>query len=291
MKTIYTLLIVLFGSLLFGQEYRPLLGQNNFWEVLHINSIGDGLYNTVEIQYKLDDQIILINEKDYTPILFRNRISENGFPFSEWSGWATSMYLHEDIEEKRVYVYYDDSTYSDHDHGEFLLYDFSLDVDDQIPTEGAILGQDYIVTITSIGTENILGLENVKTFYTDGIGFDGDNLKIYEGIGASTGLNTLTSELDYIFNLVNFSTTLTVIENNCSKTKIYPNPFKDKIQIQNSEEIKEIQLLDSQGKLISTSQNVDGLNSKLGSLNNGVYFLRIQTQNNQTETIKLIKNK
>src|SRR5690606_18871937 len=117
----------------------------------------------------------------------------------------------------------------------------------------------------------------VKTYHFGESG-GGTPFNIYEGIGSSSGIFTL-DEFENHWLLNNFTNTLSVKDENHLKSKIYPNPFSDKIQIQNSEEIKELQLFDLQGKLISSNKNSDELNSKLPSLNNAVYFLKITYKN------------
>lgn len=286
MKKFYTLFIVLFGSILFGQEYRPMLQSDNIWEAIRVQSDGHGDESTDYYQYRLSDQSIIFNEKEYIAVESRTTPQLNG----EWGEWSSAFfYLHENISEKKVYVYYDSESYEWHDPGEYLLYDFNLDVGDAIPIDGFHF---YFmeIKITEISYQSVFGLENVKTFHTDAYSEDGA-LKIYEGIGTSTGIITLGEYFEFYWLLTDFSNSLGLTEQSKIQTKIYPNPFSDKIQIQNSEEIKELQLFDLQGKLISTTQNLDELNSKLSSLNNAVYFLKIQFKNNQSETIKLIKNK
>lgn len=263
MKKFYTLFIVLFGSILFGQEYRPMLNENNVWDVQHYS--GEG--NFSDYQYTLSDELIIFNGKEYA------RIEFTGSAFAD-------IYLHENINDRTVYAYYPESG------DEYLLYDFNLEVGDDLPLSGFFNYNEFEeAVIEEITYENVFGLENIKTYSAGGI-------KIHEGIGTNAGLFTLIGAIDDMYYLADFQTTMSTSEENTkSKTKIYPNPFSDKIQIQNSEEIKELQLFDLQGKLISTNKNLDKLNSKLSSLSNAVYFLKIQFKNNKSETIKLIKNK
>ncbi|SMC45565.1 T9SS type A sorting domain-containing protein [Moheibacter sediminis] len=285
MKKLYTLFILLSGSILFGQEYRPLLDNNNLWTTSESISDGGGGYYRYQNEIRLNDQTINHNEKEYINLEIRTRIGhEFGPDYGEWGEWYdSSIYLHENLEEKNIYIYYRDYEV------EFLLYNFDIEVGDTIPTQGFSpnFGFQHPTIVTSINYENHYGLENVKTFQTN---HQDDDLIIYEGIGGSHGLFTLIT-LEHYYSLEDFNPILNIIEMANNKSQIFPNPFSDKIQIQNSKEIKELQLFDLQGKLISTNKNLDELNSKLSSLNNAVYFLKINYKNNKSETIKLIKNK
>lgn len=274
MKKIDTIFIVLFGSILFGQEYTPMLREDNLWTVERIQYNGED-YDTYYPEFQLNDQTIFYNQREYTGM----EVEVETYQL---------IYLHENVDEKKVYIYYPEDPGTSHEYGEFVLYDFNLQVGDLVPLEGFVNFQDYEIRVASITYEDVFGLENIKTFHLD---FSWDDIKIYEGIGLSTGPVTFQDGLEGSWRLYDFNNSLNLTEQSKTQTKIYPNPFSDKIQIQNSEEINELQLFDLQGKLISTTQNLEELNSKLSSLNNAVYFLKIQFKNNKSETIKLIKNK
>lgn len=290
MKKIYTLFIVLFGSILFGQEYRPMLLADNYWQVSEYMHVEFGNTEFQDYQYLLTDETINFNGRDYIGLKFRKRIRINDIPQSDWSNWESAgFYLNENVEERKIYIYYDES-FNWHEPGEFLLYDFSLEIGNSMNFDGFIEGQFFEPLEVIDITNEIINGESYKVFH-----FDDDAseypFKIIEGICSTFGLNTLSFSWDGGWQLTDFGQNLSTKEATLSKIKIYPNPFAEKIQIENSEEIQELQLFDSQGKLISTNKNVDDLNSKLGSLNNAIYFLKINYKNNKSETIKLIKNK
>lgn len=105
----------------------------------------------------------------------------------------------------------------------------------------------------------------------------------------SITVSDICSSLTQTFN---FSTATKINEfQNLNYFKIYPNPVKDKLQIEftnfETQNIK-INIINTFGQKLLTyeiSPNNNQIN--LTELNNGIYFLQIQ---NQQKTIKLIKN-
>lgn len=75
-----------------------------------------------------------------------------------------------------------------------------------------------------------------------------------------------------------------------STLRIYPNPATDQIQIESKEMIRSVELFSIDGKNIKkTNTNTNNLNIRLDELRPGMYFLRVQTDN-QLFTEKLVKN-
>ena len=77
-----------------------------------------------------------------------------------------------------------------------------------------------------------------------------------------------------------------------NKIKIYPNPVSDIINIQlESQEINpySIQIYDFIGALVYSENNITNNKLSLENLNTGIYFLKIETNNN-THFTKVIKN-
>lgn len=69
---------------------------------------------------------------------------------------------------------------------------------------------------------------------------------------------------------------------------VYPNPVMDKLNIHpGNQTILSISLYDSSGKQISTTSNVESI--EVSSLQNGLYFLKIQTENNHAIIKKIVK--
>lgn len=75
-----------------------------------------------------------------------------------------------------------------------------------------------------------------------------------------------------------------------STLRIYPNPATDQIQIESKEMIRSVELFSIDGKNIKkTNTNTNNLNIRLDELRPGMYFLRVQTDN-QLFTEKVVKN-
>lgn len=271
-------------------DYTPLIREEMGWEFSYNQwDFSNGQMTYRDYMARVSDEQINYNDKVYQAIEIRNRERIDETPQTEWSEWKTEFYLSESISQRKVYIYYPHNTTFNHSSGEFLLYDFSLEEGDVMHLEGFV-NESFIdeAVVSSISYENVFGLENVRTHHLTTE--DEFEFKVYEAVGSSTGLNTMSLLIDAGWTLTYYGV-LSNKEFQAKQVKVYPNPFSDKIQIQNSEEIKQLQLFDLKGKLICTNKNIDDLNSKLGSLNNAVYFLKITFKNNKSETIKLIKNK
>jgi len=75
-----------------------------------------------------------------------------------------------------------------------------------------------------------------------------------------------------------------------SGVKVYPNPSKGEFSVVfNNEDAKTVDVMDVTGRLVANMNGTEStLNFNLGTLANGVYYVRIQS-NNTTEVVKLIK--
>jgi hypothetical protein len=79
------------------------------------------------------------------------------------------------------------------------------------------------------------------------------------------------------------------IEKKQPEFSIYPNPATDMISVESKEIIKAIELFSIDGKLVQNIKpNSNFLNIRLGNLNSGIYFLRVETSN-QLVTEKIVK--
>jgi hypothetical protein len=85
------------------------------------------------------------------------------------------------------------------------------------------------------------------------------------------------------------NTVLSVEDHNMVSYDIFPNPAKETVNINCDNTIKSLQLFDIQGRLVATKA-VNDLHSKIDISNqsNGVYFLKIETDNGQFSE-KIIK--
>lgn len=82
---------------------------------------------------------------------------------------------------------------------------------------------------------------------------------------------------------------LTIEESEIEKTKIYPNPFKDNVNIQTTSLILTLELYDLLGKEVYKTTNVSDFEFFSGTLQSGIYILKLVDQQEKTLTRKLIK--
>jgi|GEM_PF-2167704 len=286
MKTIFSFFVFLLSSILFSQEYKSMLIADNYWQVSDYMHTEQGDTEFIDYQYLLTGETMVYNEKEFIRLKSRKRYRMNNTPTSNWRNWEfTDFYLSENIEERKVYIYYNES-FIGHDSGEFLLYDFNMEIGDFMTFEGFMEGQSYDpLEVLSITNEEIYG-QSHKVFH-----FSSDSeypFSLMEGIGTTFGINTL-SYWDGGFILTDFGQNLSTTEISLLKAKVYPNPFTSQIQIESKKPIQKLQLFDVIGKLIYCKSDVYGLNSGLNQLESGVYILTITYQDDEKETVKLIK--
>lgn len=90
------------------------------------------------------------------------------------------------------------------------------------------------------------------------------------------------------FNVTN---ALSISENQLKNTTIYPNPANDLIQINSVKKIIKAEILDVTGKIIKQrhqiTQGIKTINTS--NLSNGLYFLRLEGDFNESKIIKFIK--
>ena len=81
------------------------------------------------------------------------------------------------------------------------------------------------------------------------------------------------------------------IDNNQNTSfTIYPNPVNEILYISNAEKIQNISIIDVTGSLVHYDQNESDLMSiHTDKLESGLYFIRIETKNNQVYYNKFIK--
>lgn len=81
---------------------------------------------------------------------------------------------------------------------------------------------------------------------------------------------------------------LSVGDLDSSKIVVYPNPTSNIIQFTNSKEVESITISDSFGRLISQYNNSQN-NIDVSYLQAGIYFIRLDINNNKSVVLKLIK--
>ena len=86
---------------------------------------------------------------------------------------------------------------------------------------------------------------------------------------------------------VKFSPVVRVTGNCGGAVTVYPNPAKNRIYIQGAEKLKQIQLLDIQGRLIKNLQSSGSNNFNIQFLKPGTYWVKMI--GDEVQTFKLIK--
>jgi hypothetical protein len=250
MKKIISLICaVCFYNIGIAQDYTPMLEIGKIWYMRVTNDTG--ATSTFQITAT---EIVQINGVDYFHL--------------EDSRDNCDAYLRDDIIEKKVYGFLDNE--------EFLLFDFTLEVGDYINING------FNFPITSIGNDDFFGLENLRFYELNG--YD----KLIEGIGLLSNGVSDGFRLNCIFfpvfedlDVINMSQPLDINDVTLDKLSIYPNPVVDNLQIEfNSvSEIKDVKVYSILGKLVLSPQYKKENNQiDVSSLNNGIYFLKIETE-------------
>ncbi len=98
---------------------------------------------------------------------------------------------------------------------------------------------------------------------------------------------TETSLITSFFNICVQNPTLSIAPNTIDFVKIYPNPVTDYIEIEGNIIVKEVNLFALNGQLIlSSKQN----KFSVSNLPIGIYLLKIEDENGNIATRKIIKN-
>lgn len=258
-----------------GQNYSPLLIEENEWNVLSAGLSFPFPFDTVyqTVTYKLTGDTVL-NSITYKKIYE----SWEEFP----SSWALWSFLREDDQHK-VWERRKDSD------KEWLLYDFSLDAGDtvQVGEYPEILQIDSITTVTINGIERMklwlstpLNPEYHET-WIEGIGSDkgiiwsGSVLMVggyYQFLCLSNNGNLIYMDPEYTSCYI----VTDVYEMLNEEIRLFPNPAANTLKIKNSGKARahSISLYNMSGLQIksfppgSTELDVSGLP-------HGIYFLKI----------------
>ena len=289
MKRILSLLTAFCFTFLFAQEYTPLLNDENAWIVSSFAwDFDNGQMHYDDFQIRMTDEIITHNEKSYIGLEQRSRYRIDDIPQTSWGAWETiPVYLSENTADKKVFIYYAEE-FLWHEAGEFLLYNFGMEIGDFMTFEGFIEGEiAEPAEVTDITYESVFDRDNVKTFHF--ANQEDFEFIVYEGICTTHGLFTSSFMWDAGWVLTDFGTDMGLNNFFKTKAKIYPNPFMDQIQIETEKPIQNLKLFESNGRLIYSESSISELNLNLNRLNQGVYILRITHGDHSKESIKLIK--
>lgn len=260
---ILALIVVPFIS--FSQNFESIVSNSKKWNIL-FGIYTPGVYELFTRSYTIREDTI-INELVYSKIYINNT--------------PNNEYIREDENNK---VYYKND-YSE----ERLIYDFSLNIEDEIVLTN-MFGFEFSWTVVNVDT--IWFAEKNRKRIT--LSFCEDCLDDYwiEGIGSTLGLIYSGNFMwDFSTDLLCFyqneellysnsdwnSCYITVsIPENKNKLNVFPNPTNNFINIETTEQIESLTIIDITGRLVLLENNkvID-----LSMLNAGIYFLRVKTNN------------
>ena len=137
---------------------------------------------------------------------------------------------------------------------------------------------------------NVLN-ENFEIEYIFDI-YTNENQLIFTASAPAHGVELYSTEGSSILSTTDFQTTFDKSQQ--STFRVFPNPAKNSITIENilGDPIEKIEIFNITGQKLREVK-VDNSNSKISSsienLNSGIYLIKVYSNNN-TETIKIIKN-
>lgn len=306
MKNTYLLLVLLIVSsyTTYGQDYHRLLNETTYWDIsgAAMGYICTGFSDYPPSRYSFSGDT-LVNGKVYAKSYSRKLIPigytppPNCPPFyvDTIATVAGYYFLREDTIQKKVWRY--DEVNDD----EILLYDFSLEQGDTLYHE-IIIEPTVIDTVYDIITSD--GVVRKKFVVKPSIG---DSYYI-EGIGGVAGLfarpfqyfesgtwlmcvkdinNNLILDISgYCYDFIT-SIPKNPLEN---EINIYPNPFSDKVTIDFSDKKAKVEIYNSIGLKISDQSLEYGNSIDLSSYNDGIYLIKLFSQNKQVYQKLLVKS-
>jgi len=282
-KLLFLFLITFFSLPLFSQDYDAILKEGAFWDIK--TTVNVSYCNTSDIESIKRIQVdgdTIIQSKTYKKLksvaIQDNNPADPCFlpPFYFNSDNFTSienMYLRENIAEKKLYIL---TNYISGDALiEYTVCDFSLNIGHTLEN---YLGFDN--TETQLIVDDIKTDENNKkvfymndgSYYTEGIGRNEGNLNIHFNLIDGTNESLFCNGNDE--NQNSCATVLSIENYNLTAIKTFPNPVKDILTIQNTENIT-IKIYSFNGALLKTETSKTNLEVDISSFSSGIYFLEI----------------
>ena len=284
-KQILSVLLLIFCcNSAYSQKYQKMLGDSNLWSDYHF-SWGNS-WNSV---YKASKPL-MIHSKQYKKFTFDSY---------DWG------YIREDTLKKKIY-FLEDTTFS-----EKVLYDFSLNIGDTFIYKDSLNYRTIHFLVSQIDSTkprqiSLKNLDSTNSVYLI------DSIVWIEGVGC----NMSFLYPDQIFDYDNFSylacayrdtlktylnpygypcySTPVGIENNAKSSPsitISPNPYSGNYTLNISENFTgEVLIYDMLGN-VKYHENIQGKNKFDISLiaPSGIYFLKANSNDGNTSTLKLVK--
>lgn len=281
---------------LFAQEYKPLLGDVNEWQLTYCHS---GCLT--DVYYTDGDTIV------------------DGMSFKILDGYhyiSRTFLLREDIAERQVHI----KIILPNRIENHLLYDFSLEVGDSIkmnnpvtpfPADGGYFLLDSIVNKTIANDEahrhfyfsptsaNEISFHNVV--WIEGVG----SLSLINAPGGEAVINQVGqlscafketglvySNLEYIDSCEPFYLTTPELTNSLEQALVYTPNFQKKIVIENAEEVNFIKVYDLKGSQVANSFHLASsrIEMDLSTVSSGIYLLKMSSKSGKHKIVKVRLN-
>lgn len=294
------LFFLLVGTLLYGQNYQPLVNSNHVWKfALHSSPycLPNETIQPVNYELKFGDEVV-INQKTYREVYKQfqftdaqtfqrikncDQTQENDAYLSflnesNYNNEVLAGYIREDVSNQKIYVL-------PLNQNEKLLYNFEHD----FTVNSSALTLLETTTLTAYNTNTIE--------YKFGLPYGGGYYYILEQIGDQSDLiHSTKNNIDgTMINLIAFSTdngttfyqrsneVLKVNDLTTETTfKIVQNPVGNTLLLSNDNNIDQLQIVDASGKVILTRKNKFNTISTQ-HLNKGTYYLIIHSKHNTTK--------
>lgn len=286
-KILFCVIFIFFTSSLISQDYEPILKQHAFWDVLKSNRSNSNPcgYNRID-RYQIGKDTIIENKtykkiKQYPAIgTFSEPYQCLQIPFiiDTTIFNFSSHYFREDIAEKKVYRL----KIEDNNKIENIYYDFSLKVGDTLKYPIFAFSQFAVVLAIDKDAEG----RNKFTFDSSGDG--GTGYFYTEDIGGKFGfyhdgnydfMPTYPSLICRGNDMVNNNCNITLnspefLDTRLQQLKIYPNPVKDILTIQNTEK-STVKIYSITGSLLKTITTKTAVDIDISSFKNGIYIIEV----------------
>jgi hypothetical protein len=168
------------------------------------------------------------------------------------------------------------------------------------PSLGSISGPSLVCTGNSAALA-VNGVTNVTSYQWTAVNASVSSSTVTANVTFGTpgvaNVFVLPSNANCTGTTMNYSVTVSACtglnEDNLIAAKVYPNPTNGILNIETTNTIESIQILDINGKLVVSENNVNtnNITMNVGSLNNGVYLLRAKLVSGEVANSRIVLQK
>jgi len=297
----FLLLIISLVSNLYSKTYKKITDNTNKWNYL------DQAFTTCCGGEARTYSLFLTNDTTISDTIYKKvmcKIIRHNSIDTVYAGA-----IREDTILQSVYMRIEENK-------EKLIYSFRHEIGDTISIDTTYWKDAYTIRyIKSIDTYDFDGFQGKKIGICDTIFRTSGHISPhesstdfwYEGIGSLKSLFDLSHiggfgiDMDLLcfwnndsqiyqntsWNICEYAIITGIEEHSSNSILLYPNPTNGQIDIKTDKSIKEVSVIDINGKQLIKQQELI-INMKY--LPNGIYFVRLQMDNDQNITKKIIKN-